>query len=182
MDKTPAKRIPINIILIGMPGSGKTTVGVHLSRLVHKRFVDTDRLLVKQFKLPIVAAFERFGETQFRDAESALCETLLTYRHTVVSTGGGIITRPVNRTLLRASGRVVYLKLSIDTLWKRLKHDRTRPLLKTESPFDTLASLYEGRDPLYQDCAHDVIDINAQSPNEVAALIVTRLQQSLQNR
>lgn len=180
MDKKKVKHLPLNIILVGMPGSGKTTVGVHLSRLVHKRFIDTDRLLVKQFKMPIVAAFERFGETQFRDAESALCETLLTYRHSVISTGGGIVGRPINRTLLRASGRVVYLKLSIETLWKRLKNDRSRPLLKTESPYTTLCNLYDVRDPLYQDCAHHVVEVYNQSPSEVATLIWQVLQQSSQ--
>jgi shikimate kinase len=176
--KQPNKAgIPLNIILVGMPGSGKTTVGVNLSRLIHKRFVDTDRLLVKQFKMPITTAFATHGEPAFRDAESAVCEAALAYRHCVISTGGGIIVRPVNRTLLRATGKVIYLQLSLEMLWNRLKKDRSRPLLKTDDPYATLCALFETRDPLYRDCAHEVISISNQTPLEVAQLIANRLIQ-----
>ncbi|NDC82299.1 shikimate kinase [bacterium] len=162
---------PNNVVLIGMPGSGKTTVGVNLSRRIHKKFIDTDRLLSKQFGLKISEIFAAHGEAAFRDAEADLCESLLTCRHSVISTGGGIIIRASNRTMLRSIGKVVYLAPTFDTLWARLKHDKHRPLLQTESPEATLKALFEQRDPMYRDCAHRIIHILNQTPFQVAELI-----------
>lgn len=172
-----SNRYPINIILIGMPGSGKTTVGINLSKRVHKRFVDMDRLLINQFKMPIAQVFSELGEPVFREAESVLCERLLGYRHCVVSTGGGVVLRPSNRALLRSSGKVVYLAPSIEMLWRRLKHDKQRPLLKTDNPRETLDAIYSQRHAMYQDTAHIVIQIKNQTPFEVAEIIHSQLSQ-----
>lgn len=169
------KRYPLNIILVGMPGSGKTTVGVNLGRLVHKRFVDMDRLLVTQFGMPISQVFELHGESVFREAESGLCERIVGFRHCVVSSGGGVVLSAINRSLLRSSGKVIYLSPSFETLWKRLKNDRQRPLLKTDNPKDTLGALYVARDPLYRATAHITITIEDQSPLEVAEMIQRQL-------
>ena len=168
-------RYPLNIVLVGMPGSGKTTVGVNLSRVVHKRFVDMDRLLITQFNMPIAQVFSTQGEPAFRDAESELCERLRSFRHCVISTGGGVLLRPTNRTLLRSCGKVVYLAPTVEMLWKRLRNDRQRPLLKTENPKATLDALLALRDPIYRDAAHLVIPITDQSPLEVAEMIQKQL-------
>ncbi|NBV41915.1 shikimate kinase [bacterium] len=177
VEKTPMPgKYPVNIVLVGMPGSGKTTVGFQLSKLMKKRFVDMDRMLVKQFKMPITQVFAAVGEDVFRDAETALCEQMLSYRNVVVSTGGGVVGRPINRTLLRSIGKVIYLAPDIGILLDRLSNDKSRPLLKTTDPKATLRQLYSDRDPLYRDCAHEVISISGQSPRQVAESILDRIR------
>ncbi len=120
--------------------------------------------------------FEREGEQAFRDVES---ETLLSLAQTtkgVLSTGGGSVLRPQNREYLRAHGHVVYLRSSAEDLYKRLRHDRHRPLLQVADPLQRLRDLYEQRDPLYMETAHFVVDTGRPSVATLVSSIVMQLE------
>ncbi len=142
-----------NLILIGFMGTGKTTVGQRVARSLGFRFVDTDKMIVKQTGKPIPKIFEESGEDSFRDLETkVLCECAEGSGQ-VISTGGGIVTRPENHRLIREAGYVIWLKASPESIFERVRRDRNRPLLKTADPLQTIRDLLEGRKPLYEACA-----------------------------
>ncbi|MDE7478489.1 MAG: shikimate kinase, partial [Lachnospiraceae bacterium] len=121
-----------NIILTGYMGSGKTTVGRNVAKLMNYTFVDTDELIVEQQNRSINEIFAADGEQAFRDMETALLQKLIADKkeHLVISTGGGMPLRAENRQLLSRLGKVVYLKASPKTIYNRIKGDTTRPLLQ----------------------------------------------------
>jgi shikimate kinase len=192
------------IVLIGLPGSGKSTVGSHLARRVDFSFVDTDAEIEKQIGCPIRDYFQREGESSFRDVEEAVISRLMrpinddasvsataiamaspttTAKSTwtfntvkrVISTGGGAVLRQSNRELLRQHGHVVYLRASPELLARRLRHDRHRPLLQVEDPLQKLRDLYDVRDPLYRETAHFVVDTAKPSVTALVDTIVAHL-------
>ncbi|NDD66568.1 shikimate kinase [bacterium] len=169
------RRYPTNLVLIGMPGSGKSTVGRHLSRLTKKKWRDTDHALSERLGQPIASFFATHGEAAFRDAEHALLTEWLSVTNMVLSTGGGIVCHALNRPLLRAIGYVVFIDVPLAALWERLKEDRKRPLLQTDRPYDALASLYHTRHALYERCAHLTIPVTQWSSQHVAKGILTAL-------
>lgn len=120
-----------NLILIGFMGCGKSTLGIQLSYRLRKPFLDTDRRIEERQGSSISDLFSEKGEAFFRGLETdALKELLLENTEYVISTGGGIILNPKNREILKELGTVVYLKVSPQTVYGRLKHDKTRPLLQ----------------------------------------------------
>lgn len=169
------RRLPTNIVLIGMPGSGKSTVGRHLSRLTKKEWRDTDHALCDRLGQPIASFFAAHGEAAFRSAEHALLTEWLSATNVVMSTGGGIVCHTLNQPLLRAIGWVVFIDVPLNSLWERLKDDRKRPLLQTDAPYDALATLYQTRHALYQRCAHLSIPVTQWSSQHVAKSILKAL-------
>ena len=156
------------IAIVGMPGSGKTTVGRHLARRLNLRFVDSDHELERELGCSVKQYFEIHGEASFRDAESAVIARLCADVGTqgmVLATGGGVVIRPENRQCLRTNAWVVYLRASPGELAKRLRHDKTRPLLQGGNAAQRLQSLFEQRDPLYQETAHFSVDTGRPSVN-----------------
>ena len=174
------------ISLIGLPGSGKSTVGRQLARRLSLPFIDSDAEIEKRLGCSIREYFEREGEAGFRDVEQAvindLCvahnaaTTTATATEAVLSTGGGTVLREVNRTTLRASGHVVYLRSSADDVFKRLRHDRNRPLLQVGDPLLRLRELYVERDPLYRETAHYVVETGRPSVAALVNKIVMQLE------
>jgi shikimate kinase len=119
----------------------------------------------------IAELFAQRGEEAFRQLErEALARTII-LMDTVVATGGGVVLREENRALMRRKGWVIYLRASPETLWQRLQHATDRPLLRTESPSETLQAIAQAREPLYQE-ADWVIDTDALCPEGVADAIV----------
>ena len=167
-----------NIFLVGMMGAGKTTIGRALAQKLRRPFVDTDRILVERTGVPIATIFEIEGEAGFRRRESAVLAEIAREPGRVVATGGGIVLDPANRETMREHGTVLYLRARIDSLWERLRHDTTRPLLATPQPREKLAQLLEQRDPLYREAAHLVVDTGPQS----AANLVNRIVAALEAR
>ena len=165
-----------NIVLIGMPGAGKTTVGKALARLLAMSFVDSDRELVARTGVPVTTIFEIEGEQGFRARESALLVELLHQAGLVLGTGGGAILLAENRAALRGNATVVYLRASLDALWERTRRDTGRPLLRTPDPRKTLADLLATRDPLYRETAHVIFDTGRQSASKLAQQIATSLK------
>jgi shikimate kinase len=146
-----------NLFLVGLPGAGKSTLGRQIARRLDKRFVDADAELEHRLGVSIPTIFEIEGEAGFRDREEATLAELTQLTGVVLSTGGGAVLRPDNRTRLKENGTVIYLHADPATLWERVRHNRNRPLLQTTDPRARLVSLYTERDALYREVADHVI-------------------------
>jgi shikimate kinase len=146
------------LILIGMMGAGKTTVGRELSRRLNLRFADCDHELIARTGVPVPIIFEVEGEAGFRQRESRLLAELLAEPDIVIATGGGIVLDPVNRALLSERGTVIYLNVPTYVLWERTRRDRSRPLLQVENPRERIEELHRQRDPLYRSVASIIVD------------------------
>lgn len=140
------------IVLIGMMGSGKTTIGKKLAMDLNLSWVDTDLYIEKTKQQSISSIFETQGEDYFRVCETNALQQLINYPG-VISTGGGIIVRQGNRQLLTEHALVIFLETEIPTLIKRLD-STNRPLLKNGTIETKLTSLYEVRESFYRECAH----------------------------
>ncbi len=154
-----------NIYLVGLMGSGKTTIGRSLAKRLELDFIDSDREIELRTGVSIPTVFEIEGEEGFRKREAQVIADLSRLSRRVVATGGGVILRPENRANLRASGFVIYLNVPPLTLWERTRNDRNRPLLKVSDPLQRLQDLFTQRDSLYREVANLVLDgsrINAQ--------------------
>lgn len=162
--------------LIGLPGAGKTTVGRQLARRLQLPFVDSDQVIESRIGCTIREFFEREGEAAFRDVEEAVIDELTRGEACVLSTGGGAVLRPVNRQRLRERGRVFYLRSTPEELMRRLRHDRTRPLLQVADPAQRLRELYAQRDPLYRETAHYVIETGRPSVATLVSMILMQLE------
>ena len=165
-----------NIFLVGMMGAGKTTVGRALAHRLKREFVDTDRVLVERTGVAVATVFEIEGEEGFRRRECALLREVCESDGRVVATGGGIVLAEENRRVMRESGTVVYLRVRLESLWERTKHDGSRPLLATPNPRERLATLLEQREPLYRDAAHIVVESGSQSAGTLANRVAAALR------
>lgn len=178
---TPADREPsqtcdrTNIFLVGLMGSGKTSVGKVLARLLGKAFVDSDHEIERATGVRIPVIFEIEGESGFRAREHRMIVELAARENILLATGGGAILSEENRALLRARGTVIYLRAPVKSLLKRTQRDRNRPLLQVADPAATLTQLYEQRDPLYREIAHLIFDTGNQSVRALAAQIDAQL-------
>jgi shikimate kinase len=166
------------ISLVGLPGSGKTTVGRQLARRLQLPFVDSDHEIEVRIGCSIREFFEREGEARFRDIEQDVLDTLTQGANKVLSTGGGAVLRPENRQHLRERSQVVYLKSTPEELFRRLRHDSNRPLLQVAAPMLKLKTLYTERDPLYREVAHFVLETGRPSVSTLVNMIVMQLELS----
>ena len=164
------------IALIGLPGSGKSTVGRQLAKRLHRPFYDTDQVIEQKLGCSIREYFEQEGEARFRDVEESVLDELTTLTHSVISTGGGSVLRLVNRQWLHQRGYAVYLSSLPDELFRRLRHDQSRPLLQVADPLDRLRDLYAIRDPLYRETAHFVVETGRPSIATLVNTIVMQLE------
>lgn len=164
------------VSLIGLPGSGKSTVGRQLARRLQLPFFDSDHVIEQQLGCSIREYFEREGEERFRDVEEAVIDQLTQNPKCVLSTGGGVVLRPANRQHLHERGQVVYLNSSPDELFRRLRHDVNRPLLQVADPLGRLRDLHALRDPLYRETAHFIIETGRPSVATLVNMIVMQLE------
>ena len=164
------------IACVGLPGSGKSTVGRHLARRLGLRFTDSDQVIEQRLGCTIREFFEREGEQAFRDLEARTLDELTQTGPGVLSTGGGSALRPANRQLLRERATVVYLHSSPEEVFKRLRHDQSRPLLQVSDPLGRLRELYQARDALYREAAHFVIETGRPSVPSLVNMILMQLE------
>ena len=164
------------ISLIGLPGSGKSTVGRQLARRLQLPFFDSDHVIEQQLGCSIRAYFEREGEARFRDVEQSVIDELTQKPKCVLSTGGGVVLRPANRQHLHERSQVVYLNSSPEELYRRLRHDTSRPLLQVADPLDRLRELFTQRDPLYREAAHFIIETGRPSVPTLVNMIMMQLE------
>ena len=130
-------------------GSGKTAVGTALARMLGVPFLDSDTEIVAAANMSIAEIFARDGEAFFRDKETQVIKRLLETERGILSTGGGAFLSEENRRIITEAGVSVWLRADLDLLWNRVKHKNTRPLLRTEDPYETLKGLCEARNPIY---------------------------------
>ncbi|MCM2251532.1 MAG: shikimate kinase [Ramlibacter sp.] len=168
----------MRLILIGLPGSGKTTVGRQLARRLGLAFQDSDHVIEQRLGCSIRDYFARDGEAAFRDVEESVIRELSQGADGVLATGGGVVLRPANRERLRQCGPVVYLRSTPEEVFRRLRHDRNRPLLQVADPLATLRGLFEQRDPLYRETAHFVIETGRPSVATLVNMILMQLELS----
>lgn len=163
------------IACVGLPGSGKSTVGKQLARRVGLRFIDSDHVIEQRIGCSIREFFEREGEDAFRDIEQSVIDELTLGEPCVLSSGGGTVLRPSNRENLRERARVVYLHSVPEEVFRRLRHDQNRPLLQVADPLARLRDLYTARDALYRDTAHFVVETGRPSVPTLVNTILSQL-------
>jgi shikimate kinase len=170
-----------NVYLIGPMGSGKTAVGRRLAALLGKQFFDSDAEIERRTGVDVRYIFEKEGEARFRQRERDVIAELTALDDVVVATGGGVILDPVNRERLTATGVVVYLDTTLDTLVRRTKSSRTRPLLIDADPRTVLERLMVVRRPLYEETADLRIETTGRQVRAVAVDIQQRLAERVAN-
>lgn len=164
------------ISLVGMPGSGKSTVGRQIARQLGLRFADSDAVVEQRLGMPIREWFAQHGEDSFRDIEQTVLDELTEEAGLVLATGGGAVLRPSNRNALHSRSHVFYLRTSPEDLYRRLRHDTQRPLLQVEDPLQKLRDLYRERDPLYRRTAHFVIEAARPSVQALTGMVLMQLE------
>lgn len=138
------------VVLVGMMGSGKTAIGKALSARLNVPFLDSDAEIEAAANATIAEIFERDGEEFFRRRESEVINRLLSGAPCILSTGGGAFLAERNRTVISEKGVSLWLNAELETLWERVRHKTTRPLLRTANPKQTLTDLLNARLPIYR--------------------------------
>lgn len=175
------QRSPSNLILIGMPGSGKSTLGRALASARRLAFVDSDDVIVERCGVDIATIFEIEGEVGFRQRERNVIADLCAQRGLVLATGGGAILAAETRERLRANGTVIYLRVGLDELTKRTARDRRgdqskrRPLLQNGDIRERLRTLMATRTPLYEATAHVTVDVESMNKGNTLARVLAAL-------
>ena len=164
------------IACIGLPGSGKSTIGRQLAKRLDVRFFDSDFAIERRIGCSIREFFEREGEQAFRDLEQDVIHELTKNTTGVLSTGGGVVLRQANRDNLHRSCQVVYLHSAPEEVFRRLRHDQNRPLLQVADPLARLKELYDQRDLLYREAAHFVVETGRPSVSTLVNMIVMQLE------
>lgn len=174
--------VPENIFLVGPMGSGKSTIGRQLARLLRKKFYDSDREIERRTGVTISWIFEKEGEEGFREREQRLIEELSEKQNIVLATGGGAVLREENRKVLKLRGKVVYLSSTADQLYRRTANDKKRPLLQTSDRRQQIESLLAFRDPLYREVADIIIKTGSQSVQNTVHTVIRKLKQSCRDK
>ena len=159
-----------SIVLIGFMGAGKTTVGRELAAITDRTFCDLDTEIIKIAGMGITQIFEDCGEFYFRDLETSALQSVVGRQGLVVATGGGVVERPGNWPLMRATGRIIYLQASWECLRQRIGCGGGRPLARQQDGWNQVRSLFLRREPLYQQ-ADFVVDTEGKKTGDVAAVI-----------
>ncbi len=163
------------IVLVGMMGAGKSTVGRRLAARLNLQFVDSDHELEQRCGASIATIFDLEGEEGFRKRESEVLASILNLESVVLGTGGGVVIAEHNRELITARGNVVYLRAQLADLWHRTRRDKRRPLLQSPDPKQRLAQLLQSRIGFYESVAHCTVDTGRQPVELVVNLIINRL-------
>jgi shikimate kinase len=171
----------LNLYLVGMMGSGKSTAGRHLAEQLGYRFLDADSSIEQVAGRSIPELFASEGEAGFRDLEAAVLNQIASWHSLVVATGGGVVTRPENWGQMQ-QGVVIWLDAPDALLLQRLSADPTpRPLMQSEDPAQRLAELMGQRRPLYAQADLHIVQ-DGRAPNQVAEQILEALPGVLKER
>tara|TARA_B100000929_G_scaffold270932_1_gene241474 strand:+ start:355 stop:891 length:537 start_codon:yes stop_codon:yes gene_type:complete len=165
----------INILLTGFMGTGKSTVGLILSEILSKEFVDTDQVIEGLYG-PIPEIFAKEGEDVFRHREREVSQQLAERENLVIATGGKLLLDPVNAETLSANGRIFCLRTPLEEIIKRLREEENlvqRPLLDSKNFEEHIEELFKARERAYR--AFEQVDTAGRSPSEIAKEIGNRI-------
>src|SRR5436190_5285853 len=165
---------PRAIVLVGMMGAGKSSIGRRLAQRLNIPFVDADTEIEIAAGMSIADIFAVRGEPEFRTGEARVIARLLEGGAQVLATGGGAFMNPDTRAAIKAKGIAIWLKAEFDVLMKRIKRRHDRPLLKTDDPGATLRKLMQERDPIYA-----LADLTVQSRDVLHDKIVDEIVNAL---
>lgn len=163
------------IYLIGSMGSGKTTIGKMLASKLHLPFIDIDKKIEQEEKMVISDIFKENGENYFRKIESDILKKYSALNEFVISTGGGAVLSQDNKKILN-NGYKIYLKISIDAQYNRVKHRKHRPLLIEGDLKTILKDLDEVRGVIYSDLADLVVDVSYLDKEDVLSSIMNQIE------
>lgn len=172
--KALARRIDRPIVLVGMMGVGKSTIGKKLAQMLHLPFTDADEAIEQAAQMKITEMFERYGEAHFRDGERRVIARLMEAGPAVIATGGGAFVQPETRALVLEKGVSVWLDCDVETLVERVTRKDTRPLLRGGNPREIVSRLKAEREPAYAQAAIHVL--SDAGPHGEA---VTRIMQAI---
>lgn len=164
-----------NIFLVGLMGSGKTTVGRLLAKKLGMRFVDSDHEIEARTGATVSWIFEIEGEDSFRRREVETIDDLTSRKGVVLATGGGAVVHPENRKNLKARGTVIYLRASVNNILQRTMHDKSRPLLQTENRRQKIEELARQRENFYSEVADIIIDTGRPNVHAMVQTIMSQL-------
>ncbi|SRR5258708_3989775 len=166
----------MNIVLIGMRGSGKSTIAKLLSKKLGKPYYDMDVLLSENAGMPISEVVKRYGWEHFRNQESALAEEIAKKKNVVISTSGGIVTREENIAALKNSGKFIFLKTSVAVMLKRIGNSKSRPALTDKKTLkEEIKEIWKIRKSLYESSADITINTDNKTLSEITQEIVKQL-------
>jgi shikimate kinase len=161
----------MNIVLIGLRGSGKTIIGKLLAKRLSKQFVEMDELIVQRLGQSIPEIVNRYGWQKFRDAETEVTREVAVLDNVVNATGGGVVTREENIHELKKKGKLVWLKADLDTLLRRIGNSQSRPSLTGKSQREDMEAVLAERSPIYERVADFIVDTEGKMPEELAEAI-----------
>jgi shikimate kinase len=166
-----AARLARPVVLVGLMGVGKSTVGRKLAALLNRDFVDADDAISKAAQLSIPEIFEQFGEAYFRDGERRVIARLIEEGHGVIATGGGAFVDPTTRALILERAVAVWIDSDVATLVERTARRNTRPLLRGGDPHEILTRLAAERSPFYAEAPIRVVSENGPHADTARAII-----------
>ena len=167
-----------SIILVGLMGAGKTTIGRALAKKLNKRFIDSDHEIEARTGASIPVIFDIEGEESFRRREAEIIRELSAQPDIVLATGGGAVLRQENREALKQGGTVIYLRASVNQILQRTGRDKNRPLLQTADPRRKLEELSRQREPLYREVADFIVETNRPNVQFLVQTIISHLELS----
>jgi len=166
-----------SIVLIGMMGAGKSSVGRCLQRRTGLARLDIDEIVAAEFGIPIAQIFQNHGEEKFRGAETKVLRKLSPDRPAIIVTGGGTVLRPQNVNLLKGLGTVVWLTADEATLFERASRRNDRPLLQKGNPRAVFSKLFRERELTYAAASDLCVDTSRKTHDEVAEAILNKLEE-----
>ena len=164
------------IYLIGLRGSGKTTIAVVLSKHLDMPFIDLDDRIALSESMPIPEIFRLHGEEHFRSVENRELERLSQQSNAVIATGGGSVIRAENRSLMKNTGKCIYLKCLPQTLFERIAGDPNRPALTKQNLREEIDTIYEQRKDFYEELAELTIDTGKLTVEQAAKAIAEHVK------
>lgn len=173
--------INMNIFLIGYRCTGKTTIAKRLTEKTKMTFVDADVMLVENAGMTVAEIVDKHGWNDFRDRESAVLEELCTQDNNVIATGGGVILRETNVSIMKKAGTVVWLTASVETIAKRMAADANtedqRPGLTDKGSFDEIEETLYFRNPLYKNAMTFAVDSDSADIEKVCKEILDKIKE-----